>query len=97
MTETILSLVSILLGIMGAVLIGALNSKISFGITGNVIVGVFTSVFVVKTFGRLGFAPNDIITNQQINYLLLLVNVVVSILAGALGLLACSKIKKKLF
>lgn len=96
MTETIISLVSILTGIIGAVLIGLLKPKWSFGLTGNIIVGVFASIFIIKSFGRLGFSPNYIITNQQVNYILLLVNLSSSLFAGMLGLLLAFKIKQKL-
>ena len=96
MTQTILSLVSILLGILGAVLIGLLKPKWSFGLTGNIIVGVFASIFIIKSFGRLGFAPNDIVINQQVNYFLLILNLIISLISGALALTLTHYIKQKL-
>ncbi len=96
MTQTIISLISIFVGILGAVLLGVLKPKFSLGITANIIVGVFTSIFIIKSFGRLGFSPNHIITQQQINYVLLIINLISSFLAGILGLVFAFNIKKKL-
>lgn len=96
MTETSISLLSILVGILGAVFLGFLKSNLSLGITANIIIGVFASIFVIKSFGRLGFTPNDIMIHQKVNYFLLGVNLFISIVSGMLGLFVVAKIKKKL-
>lgn len=93
MTETIISLLSILFGILGAVIFGKLKPKYSFGITANIIVGVFASIFIIKSFGRLGFAPNAIVSSQQVKYFLLVLNLIISLISGMLGLLLTSKLK----
>lgn len=90
MTETIISLLSISCGILGAVLFGKIYSKHSFGISGNAIVGVFGSILLIKSFGRLGFAPNYIVINQKISISLLLLNFFISALGG-IGLLVLIK------
>jgi len=96
MTHTLLSLVSILIGILGAIFLGFLKPKYTLGITSNVISGVFASIFVIKSFGRLGFTPNHIITHSQINYGLLILNLTISFTAGVLGLIVISTLKNKL-
>ncbi|MDO6738288.1 hypothetical protein [Wenyingzhuangia sp. 2_MG-2023] len=96
MTETSISLLSILVGILGAVFLGFLKSNLSLGITANIIIGVFASIFVIKSFGRLGFTPNDIMIHQKVNYFLLGVNLFISIVSGMLGLFVIANIKRKL-
>ena len=96
MTETSISLLSILVGILGAVFLGFLKPNLSLGITANIIIGVFASIFVTKSFGRLGFTPNDIMIHQKVNYLLLGINLSISVISGMLGLFIVSKIKQKL-
>ena len=96
MTETLISLISILIGIIGANSTGFILKKYSFGILGNTIAGVFGSVFLIKSFGRLGFDPLSIMQNETFNGLLFSVNCIVSFLGGVLGLIAIKLIKKKL-
>lgn len=96
MTETSISLLSILVGILGALFFGFLKPNFSLGITANIIIGVFASIFVIKSFGRLGFTPNDIMMNHTVNYFLLVVNLSISILSGMLGLFVVAKIKNRL-
>lgn len=96
MTETLISLLSILLGIIGAIATGVLFKKYSFGIVGNTIAGVFGSIFFIKLFGRLGFNPQSIMQDGIFHSLLFSVNCIVSFLAGSLGLVAIQLIKRKL-
>ncbi len=67
MTTTLISLISILIGIIGANTIGFVLKKYSFGIIGNTIAGVFGSVFLIKSLGRLGFDPVSITNSTNIN------------------------------
>ncbi|WP_165731702.1 MULTISPECIES: hypothetical protein [Polaribacter] len=96
MTETLISLLSILLGIIGAIGFGMLFKKYSFGIVGNTIAGVFGSVFFIKSFGRLGFNPQSIMQHGTFNTSLFIINCIVSVLGGVLGLIIIKKIYNKL-
>ncbi|WP_298502450.1 hypothetical protein [uncultured Maribacter sp.] len=96
MTGTLISLISILIGIVAANSIGFMYKKYSFGMIGNTIVGVFGSVFLIKSFGRLGFSPWYIMNNGDFEGLLLCINIVVSAIGGALGLVLAKVIKNKL-
>lgn len=96
MTETLISLISILIGIIGANTTGFVLKKQSFGVVGNTITGVFGSIFLIKSVGRLGFDPFSIIENGLFNSLLFSINCIVSFLGGILGLISIKLIKRKL-
>jgi len=96
MTGTLISLISILIGIIAANIFGVFYKKYSFGVIGNTLVGVFGSVFFIKSFGRLGFDPWSIMQNESFNITLFVVNCFVSILGGVLGLVVAKSIYKKL-
>jgi uncharacterized membrane protein YeaQ/YmgE (transglycosylase-associated protein family) len=96
MTGTLISLISILIGIIGANTFGVFYKKYSFGFIGNTLVGVFGSIFLIKSFGRLGFDPWSIMQNESFNITLFVVNCFVSILGGVLGLVVAKLIYKKL-
>ncbi len=96
MTETLISLLSILIGIIGAIIIGLIYKKHSFGIVGNTIAGVFGSIFLIKSFGRLGFNPQSIIQDETFNGLLFSINCIVSFLGGALGLILIKIISRRM-
>ena len=96
MTETLISLLSILLGIVGANSTGFVFKKYSFGVVGNTIAGVFGSILLIKSFGRLGFNPLSIMENGTFNGLLFSVNCIVSFLGGVFGLTAIKLIKRRL-
>ncbi|WP_292949208.1 hypothetical protein [Olleya sp. UBA1516] len=96
MTGTLISLISILIGIIAANTFGYFNKKYSFGFIGNTLVGVFGSIFFIKSFGRLGFDPWSIMQNQDINIMLFSINCIVSALGGVLGLVIAKWIYKKL-
>ena len=96
MTETLISLISIFIGIIGANCTGFILKKYSFGIIGNTIAGVFGSIFLIKSFGRLGFDPLSIVQNGTFNSLLFSINCIVSFLGGILGLMVIMLIKRKL-
>lgn len=86
MTDTLISIISIFIGILGANLMGLLYKKYSLGFTGNTVTGIFGSIFFIKMFGRLGFGPKSIMLTGEVNGLLLTVNFIVSFLGGVLGL-----------
>ncbi|CDF80171.1 hypothetical protein BN863_24590 [Formosa agariphila KMM 3901] len=96
MTGTLISLISISIGILGANLMGYLKKEYSFGFTGNTLVGVFGSIFLIKTFGRLGFDPWAIMYADGFNGFRLLVNLLLSALGGALGLIVVKMMYNKL-
>lgn len=86
MTGTLISLISVFIGILGANLFGVFNKKYSFGFTGNTLIGVFGSILFIKLFGRLGFNPWYIMQNETFNSWLFVINCLVSFLGGILGL-----------
>ncbi|PKH50582.1 hypothetical protein CXF68_07680 [Tenacibaculum sp. Bg11-29] len=96
MTATLMSLISILIGILGANITGLYFKKYSFGLTGNTIAGVFGSVFLNKSFGRLGFSPKYIIELNSINTTLFIINIIVSFLGGILAIFLIYMIKNKM-
>jgi len=96
MTETLISLVSIFIGIIGAIITGLIFKKYSFGFIGNSIVGVFGSIFFIKSIGRLGFDPIAIMHEGSVNYSLLILNLTVSFLGGGIALFLIKKLKMKM-
>ena len=96
MTDTLISLISIFIGIVGAIGVGSIFKKYSFGIVGNTIAGVFGSVFLIKSFGRLGFNPQSIMQGEAFNVWLFSINCFVSFLGGALGLVVIKKLYYKM-
>ncbi|MGY0393108.1 hypothetical protein ACW5R3_11205 [Bizionia sp. KMM 8389] len=96
MTETLISLISIAIGIIGANVSGYVFKKHSFGVTGNTIAGVFGSILLIKSFGRLGFDPLSIVYNNSLNSWLFIINVTVSFVGGFVSVLFISKLKNKM-
>ncbi|WP_159023564.1 hypothetical protein [Formosa sp. L2A11] len=96
MTGTLISLISIFIGIIAANLMGYFKHKYSFGFTGNTLVGVFGSIFLVKGFGRLGFDPWSIMDSGYFHSSLFIINCIVSALGGALGLIVIKIIYNKM-
>ncbi len=96
MTQTIIALLSILAGIVGANIFGIVFKKYSSGIIGNTIFGVFGSIFFIKSLGRLGFNPNSIMETGDVNLLLFIVNIVISIMGGVLAVFIANKIKNRM-
>jgi uncharacterized membrane protein YeaQ/YmgE (transglycosylase-associated protein family) len=93
MTATLISLISILTGIIGANLTAFTFKKHSFGIVGNSIAGVFGSIFFIKFFGRFGFDPFSIVEFENINFKLLTINLVVSFFGGFFALILLKKLR----
>lgn len=96
MTETLISLISILIGIIGANLTGFIFKKYSFGIVGNTIAGVFGSIFLIKSFGRIGFDPFSIMQNRTFHSSLFIINCFVSLLGGFIALIFIKIIDNKM-
>ncbi len=96
MTATLISLISILTGIVGANIYGFVFRKYSFGIIGNSIAGVFGSVFLIKSVGRIGFDPKAIMLTSDVNLILFAINLIVSFLGGVIAVVLISKLKTKM-
>jgi uncharacterized membrane protein YeaQ/YmgE (transglycosylase-associated protein family) len=96
MTGTLISIISIFIGIIAANLFGFFKKKYSFGFTGNTLAGVFGCIFLIKSFGRLGFDPWSIVDNGVFHLPLFIINTIVSALGGLLCLIAIKFIQQKL-
>ena len=93
MTATLISLISILFGIIGANTTAIIFKKYALGSVGNTISGVFGSILFIKSFGRLGFDPFTIIQSENVNFSLLFLNLLVSFLGGVIALILIKKLK----
>lgn len=96
MTDTLISIISIMVGIIGSNLTGFAFKKYSFGIIGNTIAGVFGSILLIKSLGRLGFDPKSIMQLGSVNLSLFILNSIVSFCGGAIALIIIYKLKTKL-
>jgi uncharacterized membrane protein YeaQ/YmgE (transglycosylase-associated protein family) len=96
MTGTLISLINIILGIIAANIFGYFNEKFSFGFIGNTLIGVFGSIALIKSFGRLGFDPWSIMNDGDFDGFRLTINMLVSALGGIFGLILVKFISKKL-
>ncbi|SDX08143.1 hypothetical protein [Aequorivita viscosa] len=96
MTDTLIAIISIFIGILGALLLSVFKKKYSMGFTGNTIAGIFGSIFFIKIFGRLGFDPISIMKTGEVNYALFAINMAVSLVGGAIGLLVTKLIVTKM-
>lgn len=96
MTGTLIALIGIVIGIITANITGYVYKKYSFGVIGNSLIGVFGSVFLIKSFGRLGFDPWSIMNGGDFDGLRLIINLLVSALGGILGLVVVKIIYNKM-
>ena len=96
MTASFISLLSILIGIIAANCAGKINKKISFGFTGNTILGVFGSVFFIKLLGRTGIDPKIITQTADLNYTLLRFNLLISLLGGLAAIYIAYKLRNNI-
>ncbi|MFT4663446.1 MAG: integral membrane protein [Polaribacter sp.] len=96
MTDTLISLISIIIGIIGANLIGFIFKKYSFDLVGNTIAGVFGSILVIKSFGRFGFDPSSIMESGSTNWLLFFINIIASLCGGALSIILMKKLQSEM-
>ncbi len=93
MTDSLISLISITAGIVGANLFGMIKEKNSLGLVGNTMAGVFGSILFIKSFGRLGFDPSHIMTLGRTNWSLFFINLAVSFSAGLGSVFMLKKLK----
>ena len=93
MTDTLISLISIMIGIIGANLTGLIFKKYSFELVGNTIAGVFGSILLIKSFGRLGFDPRSIMQSGSTDLSLFFLNCLVSFGGGALAIIFLKQLK----
>ena len=96
MTATLISLISILIGIIGAYMIAYIFKVYSLGIMGNTIAGVFGSILFIKFLGRLGFDPKSILQSGHVHFGLLTLNLFVSFIGGAVAVVLIQKLKAKM-
>lgn len=96
MTDTLIALISIFVGLISANLLGYYSKKYSFGLTGNTIIGIFGSIFFIKVFGRLGFGPKAIMQSGTVDVLLFVINMFVSCVGGVAGLYLAKAFKNKM-
>ncbi|WP_299101599.1 hypothetical protein [uncultured Winogradskyella sp.] len=96
MTGTLISLISIIIGIISANTFGSIFKKYSLGFKGNTLIGVFGSILLIKTFGRLGFDPWSIMNNGDFDTFRLIINILFSALGGILGLVVSKFIVSKM-
>ncbi|HUH29203.1 hypothetical protein [Gelidibacter sp.] len=96
MTDTLIAIISIFMGIIGAHVFALISKKHTLGLIGNTMAGVFGSIFFLKTFGRLGFDPMSIMETGETNRVLFTINILVSLVGGTIGVMAIKLIKNKL-
>ncbi|MBJ2174691.1 hypothetical protein JBL43_10620 [Aureibaculum sp. A20] len=96
MTDTLIAIISIFMGMLGANLLSFLIKKYSLGFTANTITGIFGSIFFIKSIGRLGFDPVTIMQSGEVNITLFSINMLVSLTGGAVGLILAKRIITKL-
>jgi len=94
LTATLISLISVCIGIFGGVFAGAVFKHRSNGLIGNVLAGVFGSIFFIKSIGRLGFDPMSIVGDGTVNMPLFVCNILVSFLGGIVGVVVGYKLRK---
>ncbi len=93
MTETLIALISIVIGIIGANFTGKRFAKFDLGFTGNTLAGVFGSIFLIKSIGRLGFDPVSVMRSGNVDILLLMINFMVSFIGGSAAVVFAKKIR----
>jgi len=96
MTDTLISLISIYVGIIGANLTGFIFKRFSFGTIGNTIAGVFGSIFLIKLFGSFGFDAISIMRSGKVNSILFSINAIVSFIGGGLAVILLKSLKNKM-
>lgn len=96
MTGTLISLISVFIGIIAANIFGALKKAYTFGFTGNTLIGVFGSILLIKTLGKLGFDPWSIMKGGSLNAFLFSLNMLMSGLGGILGVFFIKQIYIKI-
>ncbi len=93
MTDTLIALISIIAGILGANLAGYIFKRYSFDLVGNTIAGVFGSILLIKIFGRLGFDPSSIMKTGSTNVFLFSLNMITSFTGGVFSIVLIKKLQ----
>ncbi|RUA09079.1 MAG: hypothetical protein DSY82_06365 [Flavobacteriia bacterium] len=93
MTETLIALISIVIGIIGANITGKWFTKFDLGFTGSTLAGVFGSIFLIKSVGRLGFDPVAVMQSGNVDILLLIINFTVSLIGGSIAVIFAKKLR----
>ena len=93
MTTTLIALISISIGILGAALTGIFFREKTFDFTGNTMAGTFGSIFFIKSFARLGFDPVSIMASGEVDISLLSINFIVSFFGGVLGVFLLKRLE----
>ncbi|MDD7887757.1 hypothetical protein [Flavivirga sp. 57AJ16] len=96
MTDTLISLISILTGIIGGHITGSIFKVYSLGTIGNTIAGVFGCIFLIKFLGGLGFGPKSIVQSGNVHLGLLVLNLFVSFMGGAMAVILIQKLKTRM-
>lgn len=96
MNPSLIAILSIFIGIIGANLSPILFSKKMFGFAGNTIVGVFGSVFFTKILGRFGLNPKFIFKEGILHYDLLFFNFIISFIGALLFVFLLKRILQKI-
>jgi uncharacterized membrane protein YeaQ/YmgE (transglycosylase-associated protein family) len=96
MTNTLIAIISIFIGIIGANVFGAVKKNFTMGFTANTIAGIFGSIFFIKIFGRLGFDSISIMESGDVDVVLFAINMAVSLLGAVIGLIAVKIIRNGL-
>jgi len=97
MLESLIAMISVVIGIIGANLFGFIFKKYSFGLIGNSIAGVFGSIFFIKSIGRLGFDPIIILKTGNIDYNLLAINFLISFCGGIIAVILIKILQNEVF
>ncbi len=84
-----------MIGITGANLTGLVFRKYTLKIIGNTIAGVFGSILLIKSFGRLGFDPKAIMQSGSVDYSLFVLNALVSFCGGVVAVILLSKVRTR--
>ena len=96
MTDTLMALISIFIGLVSANLFVFYVKKYSLGLIGNTIAGIFGSILFIKIFGRLGFGPKEIMQSGKTDLILFTINIIFSILGGVIGVILAKIFEKKM-
>lgn len=95
MTETSISLLSMIVGIISTHLYAYKSKTKEFGFTGNTILGVFGSILFIKSFSRLGFSPSDVMKDNHLNMIPFSIYILISALGAILFFILAKYLYKK--
>jgi len=93
MIPSLISIVSVFIGIIATFVFTALYKKYFISLSINVVAGVFGSIFLTKAFGRFGVNPKLIYAQSQLHINLLVYNLSLSIIGGILAIIIIVKLK----